>query len=123
MASRQEVITAILDQLIANAGSDIGGAVAVAMDGIVLVSRMASDVNADRVGAVAATMVGVTKRVASEIRIGLPEEVIIKANHGLFMVLPAGEHSLLAVSLREGANLGLVRLEAREAAAAMGRSL
>ncbi len=36
MASRQEVITAILDQLIANAGSDIGGAVAVAMDGIVV---------------------------------------------------------------------------------------
>jgi hypothetical protein len=51
---------------------------------------------------------------------GVPEETIIKSNNGLFMVLPSGEHSLLAVSLREGANLGLVRIEARDAAREIG---
>jgi uncharacterized protein len=123
MASRQETIAAILDQLKNNAGNDVTGAVAVGMDGIVLVSRMGNDVNADRVGAVAATMIGVTRRVSGELRIGATEEAIIKADNGLFMVLPAGDQSLLAVNLRQGANLGMVRLEAREAAVAIARAL
>jgi hypothetical protein len=93
------------------------------MDGIVLVSRMSAEVNADRVGAVAATMMGVTRRVSGELRIGVPEETIIKSDNGLFMVLPAGDQSLLAINLREGANLGMVRLEARSAAQEIGRLL
>ncbi|MDZ4720965.1 MAG: roadblock/LC7 domain-containing protein [Roseiflexaceae bacterium] len=121
MATRQEQITSALDRLSANLGNDISGAVAVSMDGIVLASRMSSEVNADRVGAVAATMVGVTRRVTNELKIGAPEEAIIKASDGLFMVLPAGDQSLLAVNLRQGANLGMVRIEAREAAIAIGR--
>ncbi len=123
MATRQEQVLAILDHLSLNAGNDVTGAVAVSMDGIVLASRMANEVNADRVGAVAATMVGVTRRVSGELKIGFPEEAIIKADNGLFMVLPAGDQSLLAVNLRHGANLGMVRIEAREAAAAIGKAL
>lgn len=123
MASRQEQVLAILDRLSSNAGNDVTGAVAVSMDGIVLASRVSSEVNADRVGAVAATMIGVTRRVSGEIKIGLMEEAIIKANSGMFMVLPAGEQSLLAVNLRQGANLGMVRIEAREAASAIGQVL
>lgn len=116
MSSRQEQIAVILERFATNAGNDVSGVAAVSMDGIVLVSRMSPDVNADRVGAVAATMMGVTRRVSGELKLGLPEETIIKSGNGLFMVLPAGEQGLLAVNLRQGANLGMVRLEAREAA-------
>jgi predicted regulator of Ras-like GTPase activity (Roadblock/LC7/MglB family) len=66
---------------------------------------------------------GVTRRVGNELRIGFAEEIIIKANKGLFMVLPAGDQSLLAISLRQDANLGLVRLEARDAARSIGQIL
>jgi hypothetical protein len=120
MASRQEQLAAILEQFQNNAGNDVAGVAAVGMDGIVLVHRMSADVNADRVGAVAATMMGVTRRVSGELRMGAPEETIIKSGGGLFMVLPAGDQSLLAVNLREGANLGLVRIEARDAANQIG---
>ncbi|MEN9938523.1 MAG: hypothetical protein RLZZ387_5102 [Chloroflexota bacterium] len=123
MATRQEQISQVLDRLANNVGTDMAGAVAVSMDGIVLASRMSSDVNADRVGAVAATMVGVTRRVANELKIGVTEEAILKADNGLFMVLPAGDQSLLAVNVRQGANLGMVRIEAREAAISIGRVL
>jgi predicted regulator of Ras-like GTPase activity (Roadblock/LC7/MglB family) len=123
MASRQEQVLAVLDRLSNNIGNDIHGAVAVSMDGIVLASRMSSDVNADRVGAVAATMVGVTRRVSNELKIGTTEEAIIKADNGMFMVLPAGDQSLLAVNLKQGANLGMVRIEARDAAVDIGRAL
>lgn len=117
MATRQEQINAVLDRLAANLGGEMAGAVAVSSDGIVLASRLGAGVNADRIGAVAATMVGVTRRVSNELGIGTPEETILRANNGLFLVLPAGTHSLLAVNVREGANLGMVRIEAREASA------
>jgi hypothetical protein len=123
MATRQEQITAVLEQLSANAGNDMAGVAAVGMDGIVLVSRMSAEVNADRVGAVAATMMGVTRRVSGELKIGGTRETIIDAEGGLFMVLPAGDQSLLAINLRQGANLGLVRLEARDAAKEIGQIL
>lgn len=121
MATRQEQVLAILDRLAMNGGSDITGSVAVSMDGIVLASRMSNEINADRVGAVAATMVGVTRRVSGELKIGVTEEAILKANSGLFIVLPAGNQAMLAINLKQGANLGMVRLEARDAANEISR--
>lgn len=121
MATRQEQVLAILDRLTTNAGTDISGSVAVSMDGIVLASRMQNDVNADRVGAVAATMVGVTRRISGELKIGATEEAILKADSGMFIVLPAGDQAMLAINLKQGANLGMVRLEARDAATAIGK--
>ena len=123
MTSRQDQISAVLERFTNNIGSDVAGIAAVSMDGIVLVSRMAPEVNADRVGAVAATITGVTRRVSTELRIGVPDETIIQAHNGLFMVLPVGEQSLLSINLRKGANLGLVRLEARETVDALTRIL
>jgi hypothetical protein len=123
MSTRQEQIAGILDKLRTNTGQDVIGVAAVGMDGIVLVSRMSTEVNADRVGAVAATMMGVTRRVSGELKIGSPRETIIDSVDGLFMVLPAGDQSLLAVNLQLGANLGMVRLEARDAAQEIGNVL
>jgi len=123
VASRQEQITVVLDNLRTDMGADISGVAAVGMDGIVLVSRMAADVNADRVGAVAATMMGVTRRVANELKIGLIEETVLRANGGQFVVLPAGDQHLLAISIRQGANLGMVLLEARRAAQEIGKMI
>ncbi len=121
MPSRQKQIAVVLERLLANTGDDVTGVAAVSMDGILLVSRMSADVNEDRLGAVAATMMGVTRRVSGELRIGAAREIIMKAREGLFMVVPIGGQNLLAVHMREGANLGLVRLEAREAAAIINR--
>jgi len=123
MSTRQEQIAGILDKLRTNTGQDVIGVAAVGMDGIVLVSRMSAEVNSDRVGAVAATMMGVTRRVSGELKIGVPRETIIDSVDGLFMVLPAGDQSLLAVNLQLGANLGMVRLEARDAAQEIGNVL
>lgn len=123
MPSRQDLITSALERLATTLGSEMTGAVAVSNDGIALASRMSSDINADRVGAVAATMIGVTRRVSGELRIGVAEETIIKSSNGLFLVVPAGSEALLAVSLREGANLGLVRIELRDAAVAIKSAL
>jgi predicted regulator of Ras-like GTPase activity (Roadblock/LC7/MglB family) len=67
MASRQEQITAIIDQLMTNTGTDVVGAAAVGLDGIALASRMSSEVSNERLAAVAATIMGVTRRVGNEL--------------------------------------------------------
>jgi uncharacterized protein len=121
MATRQEQLNAILQRLSASLGADMKGAVAVSMDGIVLAALLSTTASPDRVGAVAATIVGVSRRVATELSIGRPEETILKANDGLFMVLPAGDQSLLAVNIAQQANLGMVRIEAREAASEIAK--
>ena len=123
MSTRLEQITAILARLSASGGADLMAAVAVNMEGIVLASRVLGDANADRIGAVAASFVGMTKRVAGDLKIGNAEETILRADDGIFVVLRSGDQSLLAVNLRGGANLGITLLEAREAAAAIGRAL
>ncbi|HNP70593.1 MAG TPA: roadblock/LC7 domain-containing protein [Kouleothrix sp.] len=123
MATRLEQIMAVLDRLSSNAGSDVTGTVAVSTDGIVLAARVSSEINADRMGATAATLIGVSKRVSNDLKIGQAEESIIRADNGLLMVLPAGEQALLAVNMRQGAALGIVMIEARDAAAAIGRAL
>lgn len=123
MATRLEQIVSVLERLSANAGSDVTGAVAVSTDGIVLASRVSGDVNADRLGATAATLVGMSKRVSNDLKIGTAEEAIVRADNGLLMVLPAGEQGLLAVTMRQGAAPGIVMIESRDAAAAIGRAL
>lgn len=123
MATRLEQIESVLERLASNAGGDVTGAVAVSTDGIVLAARVSGDVNPDRLGATAATLVGMSKRVSNDLKIGVAEEAIVKADNGVLMVLPAGEQSLLAISMRQGAALGIVMIESRDAAAAIGRAL
>lgn len=123
MATRQEQIDGILQRLSNNLGNDMAGAVAVSLDGIVLASLLNTNVNGDRVGAVAATIIGVARRVSNELALGVPEETILKSAQGLFMVVPAGDQSLLAVNIRQNANLGMVRIETRDAASAISAAL
>src|SRR5918911_1743045 len=116
MSTRLEQITAILDRLSANGGADITAAVAVNTDGIVLASRVLGDANPDRVGAVAASIVGMIKRFASDLKIGMAEEAILKADEGTFVVMPSGDQSMLAVGLAQGAHLGNLLVEGPEGA-------
>lgn len=123
MPARHEHITGLLDQFTVNAGGEVIGVAAVSMDGLVLAAHMAGEINQDRLGAVAATLRGVSRRVGESLRIGETEEIIMKAQDGLFIVFPVGAQNLLAIQMRQNGNLGLVRLEARETAQALSRLL
>lgn len=119
MASRSELLAGILDQLVSNNSTDVAGAAVISTDGMLLGSRMGPEVNADRVGAIAATMMGVTVRVVNDLKIGKAEETIIRADSGYLVVVPVTNQVVLAITLRSHANLGMIRLEAREAGQAI----
>ncbi len=114
MASRSEQINSILEQLVSNNGNDINGAALISSDGILISSRMSTDVNADRMGAIAATMMGVTTRVVNDLKIGKANEAIVNAESGYLLVMPVATQMILAIILRQHANLGMIRIEARE---------
>lgn len=126
MESRSEQLRKALGNLISANSADIVGAVVVGSDGIVLGAHMNGETNIDRVAAITATMMGVTSRVAGELKIGTAEESIVRAGQGYLLVMPVAPNIILSMTLRQNANLGMVRIEARETgriiAAAMGVS-
>ncbi|NTU79204.1 MAG: dynein regulation protein LC7 [Chloroflexales bacterium] len=123
MMSRSEQLKEILARLVGGNSADISGAVVVGSDGIVMAYHMSSESNIDRVGAITATMQGVTSRVTGELKIGAAEEVIVRSSHGYLLVMPISPTIVLSLTLRQGANLGMVRLEARDAGGAVAAAM
>ena len=119
MASRRERITAILDAFVTESSAGVAGAAAVDMDGFVIGAHAAAGIEIECVGAAAVELLGVARRIHNELHLGQLEEAILEAELGTFMILPVGARSLLAISLRDNANLGLVRVEARAIARAV----
>jgi uncharacterized protein len=114
--SKTDQLNDVLDSLSRNMGGDVNGAAVVSTDGIVFASRMGNDINVDRVSAIAATTLGISRRVARDLQLGDNNETIINCANGFFLVIPVNERCLLAVNLRKGGNLGMIRLEAVDAA-------
>lgn len=114
--SRTEMLNEVLDNMARNLSGEVNGSAVVSTDGIVFAARFTSNVNVDRVSAIAATTLGVSRRVSKDLQLGDNDETIIKCNNGYFLVLPINDKSLLAVHLNKGGNLGMIRLEASDAA-------
>ncbi|MEM8536104.1 MAG: roadblock/LC7 domain-containing protein [Chloroflexota bacterium] len=115
MPTREEQVLTILDRMLANIGREALGAVTVATDGVVLAARIQDMTRLEHLGAVAAMVFGVTQRVSIDFKQGQLDETIIKANTGLLMVLPINQDSLIVLDLAVDANLGMARLEVRNA--------
>jgi predicted regulator of Ras-like GTPase activity (Roadblock/LC7/MglB family) len=117
--TRESQVLTILDRLISNVGRAMVGTAVVAPDGIVLAARLAESTRIEYLGALAATIYGITDRAVREFKSGHLDETIIKASTGLLMVVPISEHGLLVLDLEQGGNLGMARLEARAAVTAL----
>jgi uncharacterized protein len=116
-SSKTDQLNQILEGLEQSLAGEINGSAIVSTDGIVYAARFASTVNVDRVGAIAATTLGVSGRVARDLALGNNNETIIQCDNGFFVILPVNSKCLLAVNLRKGGNLGMTRLEANDTAA------
>ncbi len=114
--SKTDLLNEILDNLALSLAGDVTGSAVVSSDGIVYAARFPSSVNVDRVGAIAATTLGVSRRVAKDLALGGTSEGIIQCENGYFIIIPVNDRCLLAVNLRKGGNLGMTRLEAGDCA-------
>ena len=112
--SKQEQLQKVLDAL-ADEVQDVNGAMLASRDGLPIVSTL-NPVDASRVAAMAATVLSLGARVVETTGLGQFEEAVIQGANGTFIVYDSGSMATLAVLAKEGANLGLIHIEARRCA-------
>ena len=117
--TKQEQLQGILREL-KQALPELRSIVVASTDGLPIVHDAA---DAPRVAAMAATALGLGKRISQTTDLGNLEETIVRGNQGYFVVYAAGDKGVLAVSAPSDANLGLIHLEARSYAARLAQVL
>jgi len=89
----------------------------VSHDGLTLASVLSSEVNADRFGAMCASLLALATRAAGEVDRGDLRQIILDGEHGPMLLTRAGNTGVLAVAASAKANLGKVILDTRKTAA------
>jgi len=112
---REEMLKSILSDL-NGSSADIEASAVISTDGLTIASLLSSEMDEDRVGAMAAAMLSLGDRTSLELARGELEQVMIKGDHGYVLLVHAGSDAVLTVIARKEAKLGLVFLDAKRAA-------
>lgn len=88
----------------------------VSFDGFVLAVATDGEINTDRIGAMCASLLALSRRAAKEVEVGQLRQVILGGDDGIMLLLEAGKNRALTLSTDNGANLGRILLQARQAA-------
>ena len=92
---------------------EIVGACVVSTDGFIVASMLPSEVDEEVVSAMAAAMLGVSERIAIELRNAPMLQTYVKTDNGYVIINAVGSDSLLVVLTTENAKLGLVFLDVK----------
>lgn len=95
---------------------DIEASAVVSVDGLIIASALARDVEEDRVSAMSAAMLSLGERIAGELGRGVLEQVYIKGEQGFVILMAVGEEAVLTALAGDQAKLGLIFLDMRRAA-------
>ncbi|MDZ4767521.1 MAG: roadblock/LC7 domain-containing protein [Chloroflexota bacterium] len=95
---------------------EIEASAIVSVDGLAMASSLPREIEEDRVSAMSAAMVSLGERIANELRRGSLDQVYIKGESGLVILMSIGEEAVLTTLAREGARLGLILLDMRRTA-------
>jgi hypothetical protein len=113
MATKQEMINAVLEDLNA-ATADILGLAVISPDGMMIANRLAAG-EADAAAAMAAALGSLGKRVTDTLNAGDLQEISIRGTKVNVIVFDIEHRASLLVEVTADANFGLVLLEARQA--------
>ena len=102
----REMLREILTELNRSAG--IYASAIVSRDGLLVMSVMPQDVDAEAFAAMTATMVGAAETAFSELKRGVAERVIVEGTHGKIVALGAGKNAILVSMAEPKATLGLI---------------
>ena len=100
---------------------DIEASALVSVDGLIIASDLAADVEEDRVSAMSAAMLSLGERIAGELGRGVLDQVYIRGDNGYVILTSLGEDAVLTTLARKDAKLGLVFLDMRRAASDLSR--
>jgi uncharacterized protein len=95
---------------------DIEASACISSDGHTIASVLGQGVDADRFGAMCASLLALAHRAAQEIQRGNLKLVLVEGEQGVMLLVQAGPDSILAVAAKPSKNLGMIFLEARKVA-------
>ncbi|MFS8071331.1 MAG: roadblock/LC7 domain-containing protein, partial [Byssovorax sp.] len=112
VGSRVEKIQDILRSL-RSVSPDIVGSAIVSTDGFIVASLLPSEVDEELVSGMAAALLGVGERIATELMGGSMEQTYVRGRLGYVLLNAVGADALLIVLTTPDAKLGLVFLDVR----------
>ncbi len=119
--SKQEEIRKEISAL-RQAVPELKGVMVASADGLSIATDF-PEAEGARIAAMAATALGLGKRIAQTVGLSGLEEVVIRGQDGYLVVYAAGDKGVMAVQAPQGANLGLIHLEARSVASRVAQIL
>lgn len=114
---KQEEFNAILSN-IRKELPEARGSILASPDGLSLAFDMPES-EAPRIAAMAATALGLGKRIAQGTQNGNLQEIIVRGTDGYLTIYAVGTKAVLAVSAQPEVNLGLLNLVARDSVSAL----
>jgi len=93
---------------------ELNGVMIASADGL-SVAHDFQGAEAERMAAMAATTLGLGKRITERTNLGEMQETVVRGDGGYLVVYSAGEQAVLVLSGPVNSNLGLMRIEARAA--------
>lgn len=102
---------------------ELKGVVLASNDGQALAYSLSSDVEPQRVAAMAAAASSLGRRVSDSLQVGALHEISLSSSEGQIFIYNTGGKGVLAVIGPSGANTGLIHLEARWAAREIGERM
>lgn len=112
---RSELLASTLSGML-SASTDIVGAVVVTSDGLVIASQLPKGADETRIGASAAALLGLSRRSTPALGRGEFTQNLIQGKDGNIIITSVNEHSVFVGLTPADVNLGMVFLEARDAA-------
>lgn len=119
---RSELLTSILSDL-NGSSADIEASAVISTEGLMMASLLPAKMDEERVGAMSAAMLSLGERTAQELERGEMEQVLVKGKHGYILMTHANNDSVLTIIVKSTARLGLIFLDVKRAAEAIGKIL
>jgi predicted regulator of Ras-like GTPase activity (Roadblock/LC7/MglB family) len=110
MARRTEEIVRHLKTLQMNT-PDIEASAVVSVEGLLIASTLPAEVAEERVAALSAAMHSLGKRLASALKRGVLDQVVVRGEEGYVVLVSIGEKAVLTALALSRAKLGLIFLE------------
>ncbi len=100
-----------------SASDDIEASAVISTDGLNMAWVLDEKVDADRFGAMCASLLALATSAAEEISRGKLKQVLVEGETGLMLLVYAGNDAVLAVATKPTVNLGKIFIDSRKTAA------
>ncbi|HEY5994255.1 MAG TPA: roadblock/LC7 domain-containing protein [Gallionellaceae bacterium] len=112
---RASALRSVLREL-NTSSSDIEASACISSDGYSMASVLGQGVDADRFGAMCASLLALAHRAAQEIQRGNLKLVLVEGEQGVMLLVQAGPDAILAVAAKPSKNLGMIFLDSKKVA-------